>query len=179
MAFSCPACPDRERHTKAENLHFFLYLTLIKPLLVLEFQCLNFQRSWKRSEKKHRKPINRLKEKTSEKKLKMGTWLHLENCRPKADLITFFEKRTGFLWRKMLAGFSPTLKSWKPDKIGLESNKKIVSDLRQNAAAAVIELCHCPPWRALKMCSTTASSGQSRELAGEGHSYQLCVSMYS
>lgn len=78
----------------------------------------------------------------------------------------------------MLAGFSPSLKSWKPDKIGLESNKKIVSDLRQNAAAKVIELCRYPPWRALKICSTTASSGQSGELAGEGHTFQLCASTY-
>lgn len=41
--------------------------------------------------------IKKMKEKTSEERLKMLNWLCLENCRPRADLITFFENRMVYL----------------------------------------------------------------------------------
>lgn len=38
-----------------------------------------------------------MEEKTSEEMLKTLNWLHLENCRPRTDLITFFENRMVYL----------------------------------------------------------------------------------
>lgn len=88
----------------------------------------------------------------------MLDWLCLDNCRPRTDVITFFENRMVYLeegasWLFSISTKMKTRENW------IRMNKRVLSDLRQNSATPLLKLRRYSHSRALKIHSTTISYG--------------------